>query len=54
MSEYLLLQSTIRKFRIVRIEGTRQVRHFAFEIGQLTSKATVKDYLTVGDGRGGE
>jgi ribosomal protein S12 len=54
MSEYLLPQSTIRKFRIVRIESKRQVRSFTFEIGQSTSKATVKDCLTVRNGRGGE
>jgi hypothetical protein len=54
MSDNRLLQSTIRKFRIVQIEGTRQFSRFTFEIGQLISKATVKDYLTIRDGRGGE
>jgi hypothetical protein len=54
MSEYLPPQRTIRNFRIVRIENTRQVRRFTFEIGQSTSKATVKDYLTVRGERGGE
>lgn len=54
MSGYLLLQLTIRKFRTVQIEGARQFRRFTFDIGKLTSKATVKDYLTVRDGRGRE
>ncbi len=44
-------ESTTRKFRIVQIEGTRQVRRLVFKEGELTSKATVKKYLTV---RGGD
>ena len=47
MSENLLLLSTIRKFRIVQIEGIGQVRRFVFEEGESTSKATIKQYLMV-------
>jgi len=52
MTENLLPESTIRKFRIVQIEGARQVRRLVFEEGELTSKATVKKYLTVRGGDG--
>ena len=52
MTENLLPESTIRKLRIVQIEGARQVRSLVFKEGESTSKATVKKYLTVRGGDG--